>query len=626
MGSDPQVRTVVRRIHDVHGDRDHRRGPPRARNARAARCRSTSSARPVEARSLRCRSTPTSRTRTSPPYRKLRHEEFRILITPTADRDGRVDADRHQGDAVEVARASSSRLPRRPAADRPASSDRPRRSRSTADVARSVAHGRSARAVHRDHRSGGSTDRPFNRISNELSEVADGLAVVESFSHSVVLDTGDGLVAFDASHALTGRKVVAGDHRAGRTRSVSHIVYTHGHADHVGGSRGLRRRVRRHDASSATATSSGASSATPYTNDWNVLINARQFGGVNGDFGMGDVPRLHPVRHGPTEPRRRRPRHARGRRPDDRTAPRTRRDRRSPVGAGCPRRSGSFVGDFIIWNFPNAGNPQKVQRFPIEWAAALRTMIAKEPELLLPAHGLPIEGKRAHRHACSTTSPARSSWLVREVVDMMNAGEVLDTIVHSVTVPDDLLAEALPPAAVRRARVRRPQRLAPVRWLVGRCRRAASSRHPTRRWPTELADLAGGAGVLIDRAQCSSPTWVTSGWPATSPIWPAGRHRPMPASTAQRAVIYRARRKPETSLMAKGIFAGAARESEAIADRDPEVGRDALRRVRRFRTAASIDSTLCTQSSPQAASRKRWPKASRCSSNCSTPTRAATCR
>lgn len=35
-----------------------------------------------------------------------------------------------------------------------------------------------------------------------------------------------------------------------------------------------------------------------------------------------------------------------------------------------------------------------------------------------------------------------------------------------------------------------------------------------------------------------------------------------------RALIYRARRKQETSLMAKGIFAGAARESEQIADSD----------------------------------------------------------
>ena len=50
----------------------------------------------------------------------------------------------------------------------------------------------------------GVADEPVNRITNELSELGDGLAIVESFSHSVVVDAGDGLVAFDASHARTG--------------------------------------------------------------------------------------------------------------------------------------------------------------------------------------------------------------------------------------------------------------------------------------------------------------------------------------------------------------------------------------------------------------------------------------
>ncbi|MFT7647324.1 MAG: glyoxylase-like metal-dependent hydrolase (beta-lactamase superfamily II) [Candidatus Poriferisodalaceae bacterium] len=52
------------------------------------------------------------------------------------------------------------------------------------------------------------------------------------------------------------------------------------------------------------------------------------------------------------------------------------------------------AGDLFIWNFPNARNPQKVQRFPTEWAAALRDMAAMPVELFVPAHGLPIEGAR----------------------------------------------------------------------------------------------------------------------------------------------------------------------------------------------------------------------------------------
>jgi hypothetical protein len=73
--------------------------------------------------------------------------------------------------------------------------------------------------------------------------------------------------------------------------------------------------------------------------------------------------------------------------------------------------------------------------------------------------------------------------------------------------------------------------------------------------------------VLIDRATTLSDAGEhrlachladLAGWAAPDD---AGVH-------AARAVVYRARRAAESSLMAKGIFAGAARESEAIADRD----------------------------------------------------------
>ena len=54
----------------------------------------------------------------------------------------------------------------------------------------------------------GVADQPVNRVTNELSELADGLAIVESFSHSVALRTAAGLVVFDASGVQTGDAVV----------------------------------------------------------------------------------------------------------------------------------------------------------------------------------------------------------------------------------------------------------------------------------------------------------------------------------------------------------------------------------------------------------------------------------
>ena len=49
----------------------------------------------------------------------------------------------------------------------------------------------------------GLVDQPINRITQELSEIAEGLAIVESFSHVVAFRTDAGLVLFDTSGKLT---------------------------------------------------------------------------------------------------------------------------------------------------------------------------------------------------------------------------------------------------------------------------------------------------------------------------------------------------------------------------------------------------------------------------------------
>ena len=69
-----------------------------------------------------------------------------------------------------------------------------------------------------------------------------------------------------------------------------------------------------------------------------------------------------------------------------------------------PARRTLFTGDLFFWVAPNAGNPQKVQRYAVEWAAALRAMAALGPELLLPGHGLPIAGAARVREALIDTA------------------------------------------------------------------------------------------------------------------------------------------------------------------------------------------------------------------------------
>jgi alkyl sulfatase BDS1-like metallo-beta-lactamase superfamily hydrolase len=419
----------------------------------------------------------------------------------------------------------------------------------------------------------GHVDQMINRVNNELSEIGDGVAMVESFSHCVALDTDDGLVCFDASGVLTGEAVRAAL-RGWSTKRVSHLVYTHGHADHVGGSTFFRddkpvvighenvdRRLDRY----------------AYTNNWNLIINNRQFGGISGDLNLtvGDqstglevemkagarkflpstvlrpdetFDTTHAVTVGgePMEFR-----HARGETDDH-------------LWGWLPRRKALITGDFLIWNFPNAGNPQKVQRYPSEWAAALREMAAMGAELLLPAHGLPIEGSARIARVLNEVAQALED-IVTTVVAMMNAGETLDTIIHTVKVPDDTLAKPY-----LRPLYDEPEFVVRGVWrLYGGWWDGAASRlkpAPDAVLASAIADLAGGPEVLARRAEQAASEGDLrlachfadlAGWAAPDD----------PAIHTTRAAIYLTRRKHELSLMSKGIYAAAARESQVVVDR-----------------------------------------------------------
>ena len=402
---------------------------------------------------------------------------------------------------------------------------------------------------------------PVNRVTHELSEIANGIAMVEAFSHSIVFRTDEGLVVFDTSGAQGGKLVVDAI-RGWSKQRFDTLVYTHGHIDHVGGcgaflvdaavSKARRPRIVGHE------NVPRRFDRYDLTNGYNQIINARQFRGLSGrGYGIGGDGRFLPADSAKPDVTYATHlsltvgglsfdlHHAKGE-TDDHT------------WAWVPSHKAICAGDFFIWNFPNAGNPQKVQRYPVEWAAAMRAMAAMGAELFLPAHGLPIEGSaRIHRVLLEVADALDK--LVAETLAMMNAGARLNDIIHMVKVAPEVLSRPyLRPLYDEPEFVVRNIWRMYGGWYDGNPANLKPARE--RALATELATLAGGALTLAKRAEtlaqdgdlrlaCHLVELAASAEPDNKSVH------------AIRAAVYQRRRDSETSLMAKGIYGHTAGES-----------------------------------------------------------------
>ena len=401
-----------------------------------------------------------------------------------------------------------------------------------------------------------STDEPEHHPFvplEAIEEITAGVGFYKGFVNLTVLRTGEGAVLIDTGSFLPAQheRSFAGV-RSYAAEPLHTAIYTHGHVDHAYGlppflreaeSKGWQRpRVIGHEAVAPRMRRYVESDG------YNGIINSRQFGGSI-RWPTDPLPptlayseRLD-LRVGGQELRLV---HARGE-TDDHT------------WVFLPESRVLCTGDLFIWAAPNAGNPQKVQRFAIEWAGALRQMAALEPEFLLPGHGLPVVGAARVREALLDTASYLES-LYQQTLAAMNQGATIYEILEHVRPPAELAAKPyLKPVYDEPDFIVRNVYRCLGGWYSGVPSELKPS--PRRQQAREIATLAGGVSQLLTRAQecledgdlamaCHLVDWAADAEPESRDVHEL------------RAAVYARRVFAEPSTMSRGIFGAAARESQ----------------------------------------------------------------
>jgi alkyl sulfatase BDS1-like metallo-beta-lactamase superfamily hydrolase len=391
------------------------------------------------------------------------------------------------------------------------------------------------------------------RATGVTEEIAPGVLFAHAFANVTAIRTEAGLVLVDTGNFRAREKTFTSV-RAWDGAPLAAAIYTHGHVDHVCGlppflaeaaAHGWPRpRIVGHR--DVTARFDRYRATAPY----NALINARQFSippawpteydYPDTTYAVSDRLEVGGVELELT--------HARGE-TDDAT------------WIWWPARRILFSGDLFFWVAPNAGNPQKVQRYAAEWATALRAMAARGAEILVPGHGAPIFGADRVRAALGDTA----EWLevlVRETLARMNAGMPLAAI----------LAEVRPPARLSERPylqsvydepefvVRNIWRLYGGWWdgLAAHLKPASEAA-----LGREIAALAGGVEPLVARARALA---AAGDFALASHLidWAVAASPDDRAAHALRAEIYDARAAASPALMTRGIFTAAARDSREL--------------------------------------------------------------
>ncbi|NUW38438.1 MBL fold metallo-hydrolase [Nonomuraea sp. SMC257] len=378
-------------------------------------------------------------------------------------------------------------------------------------------------------------------------EVADDVGFRAGFGNTVVVRSGGEAALFDTGNPYDAARLHQ-DVRTWTADPVTTVAYSHGHIDHVSGvgpfdaeadAAGRPRPV-------VAAHEAVAARFDRYliTRGYNAVVNRRQFQleelGWPSEYRYPDVAYRSTLTAGPFELF-----HGKGETDD------------ASVGF-LPEQRVLLPGDLFIWLAPNCGNPQKAQRYPREWAIALRRMAALNAEIMLPGHGAPIFGADRIEQALVETAEWLES-LVEQTLALLNEGARLDAVVQRVRPPAHLAERPY-----LRPHYDEPEFVVRTIWRLYGGWYDGNPAHlkpaPDAVLAGAVAELAGGAGKVGEAAlhALAAGDQRLAGHLAEMAVQAApddaGLHR-------IRAEVFAERARSEASLMARGVFAWAAAES-----------------------------------------------------------------
>ncbi|MGH7331950.1 MAG: alkyl sulfatase dimerization domain-containing protein [Candidatus Rokuibacteriota bacterium] len=396
---------------------------------------------------------------------------------------------------------------------------------------------------------------PVGGLQSGGEEIADGVLFYKGIASANTVDTEAGLVMLDTGSRADTRPLYEAVRRWRPAAPLTAAVFSHHHADHIFGVAPFEQEAaaRAWPRPRVYAHALVRRNFDRYlkTLGWNTAINLRQFGLPSDRFRWPDQYRYPDIEFHDRLTFKAGDltfelRHARGETED-------------AVWAWIPERKILAPGDLFIWATPNAGNPQKVQRYPGEWAVALREMAALGAELMIPGHGLSVFGAERIARALGDTAELLEA-IEDQVLAMMNHGVTLDRVIHEVQVPARLLD-----TPYLRPVYDDPQFIARNVWrLYG----GWYDGEPDNLLPAPRAEqarewiaLAGGLPPVLRRAAallaegnaclaCHLIEFAVMAEPASA------------AAHALRREIYQARAEQQLSSMARNLFTHAAHASD----------------------------------------------------------------